>query len=58
MGGDHGKEALSTEKKKKKEDPWLPEADEDQDRKKGLEEEKTKGKKTLSGLKNLWVNIA
>ena len=58
MGGDHGKEALSTKKKKEKEDPWLPEADEDQDRKKGLEEEKTKGKKTLSGLKNLWVNIA
>jgi len=29
MGGEHGKEALSTKKKKEKEDPWLPEADEE-----------------------------
>lgn len=29
IGGEHGKEDLSTEKKKEKEDPWLPEADEE-----------------------------
>jgi len=29
IGGEHGKEALSTEKKKEKEDPWLSEADEE-----------------------------
>ncbi|MBA7630631.1 hypothetical protein ES703_38155 [subsurface metagenome] len=52
IGGEHGKEDLSTEKKKEKADPWLPKEDEDQVGKEGLEEEKKEEKKTLNGLRD------